>query len=243
MPTYLYKITDKLTGKIYIGQTRNIIRRWSEHKNAARSDSPKTYIDQIIKKYGSDNFMYEHIATSKNKFDANCTEIQLIAQYNSMNKNIGYNKSPGGDLFSDEHCKMMSERRKGEGNTFFGKHHSPESIEKISKNHVGFIDKKHSEETIAKMSKSHSGKIFSNEHCENISKSKSGENNYWFGKTIPAEIINKAALSRRKLNDDQEADIRNDPRTAKQIAEEYGVKISLINVIRSKNSRKNKGKK
>lgn len=30
---YIYKITNKINGKSYIGKTNNLIRRWNEHKS------------------------------------------------------------------------------------------------------------------------------------------------------------------------------------------------------------------
>lgn len=222
----LYKITNKLTGKIYIGQTRNVKRRWLEHKAASRLDSPKTHIDRTIKNYGEDSFICEHIATAKTKYDANCAETQLIAQYSAMDEKFGYNRSPGGDRFSDETCQEISDRYKGDGNPFFGRHHSEESRKKISQNGVGFSGKKHSNETLLLMSKVKVGIIFSDEHKSNISKARRG-------KKQSSDVIKRQSASRRKLTDEQEDNIRNDTRTAKQVAEEYGVKISLVKKVRS----------
>lgn len=224
---FLYKITNKLNGKVYIGQTRDVKRRWLEHKIAARSESPKTYIDQNIKNDGIENFIYEHIGTSKNKEDSNKTEIQLIAQYNSTDQNIGYNKSPGGDQFSDEYCQKMSEMRTGKGNPFYGKSHSVVSRGKISQFHVGFSGMKHSNEALFRISKAQTGKVFSEEHKNNISVSKSG-------KKQSSEVIAKQAKSRRKLTDEQENNIKNDTRGAKLIATEYGIKVSLVYAVRRK---------
>ena len=49
----IYKITNISSGKVYIGQSNNIQRRFKEHKQRANPDTP---VDFAIKKYGSDAF-------------------------------------------------------------------------------------------------------------------------------------------------------------------------------------------
>ena len=53
---YLYQITNLINGKIYIGQTNNITKRWSNHKSC---NSPNTVIAKAIQKYGVENFKFE----------------------------------------------------------------------------------------------------------------------------------------------------------------------------------------
>lgn len=53
----IYQIINKVNGKVYIGQSINIRRRWSEHRKSARSG--ETYpIYNAIRKYGLDNFHF-----------------------------------------------------------------------------------------------------------------------------------------------------------------------------------------
>lgn len=48
----IYKITNKLNGKFYIGQSNNIERRFSEHcQNKLKNRIP---LDTVIQKYGKD---------------------------------------------------------------------------------------------------------------------------------------------------------------------------------------------
>lgn len=55
--TYIYKITNLINDKIYIGQTNSFLRRWNEHKYRAHK-LPIQVIDQAIAKYGKENFTY-----------------------------------------------------------------------------------------------------------------------------------------------------------------------------------------
>lgn len=90
---YLYRITNKINGKIYIGQTVQPNKRWNQHKNDAAH--PTMIIHHAIKKYGNDAFEFEVIAGCKTWDDANETETLLVTQYNSRVPN-GYNVALGG---------------------------------------------------------------------------------------------------------------------------------------------------
>lgn len=105
MVGYIYKITNKVNGKIYIGQTIKTIRaRWNQHKrNAKYSLDHKEYdhyFARAILKYGPDNFIVETLEIIELeteellKDELNRLEIHYIAQYDSMKK--GYNSNPGG---------------------------------------------------------------------------------------------------------------------------------------------------
>jgi group I intron endonuclease len=90
---YLYRIINRINGKIYIGQTVQPQKRWNQHKNDAAH--PTMIIHYAIKKYGNDAFIFEVIASCKTWDDANDTETLLVSQYNSLVPN-GYNVSLGG---------------------------------------------------------------------------------------------------------------------------------------------------
>ena len=93
---HLYLIRDLLNEKVYVGQTVNPSRRWNDHRWQAKRKQVQ-YIHRAMAKYGIENFTYEVIAQSLTQEDADETEIQLIKQYDSMNKNKGYNIAKGGN--------------------------------------------------------------------------------------------------------------------------------------------------
>ena len=90
----IYKITNKINKKIYIGQSKDIEYRWKDHKR--RFKNQKTPIQKAIYKYGIDNFSFEVLKECS--IDClNDLEIYYIQLYNSTDKNIGYNITSGGD--------------------------------------------------------------------------------------------------------------------------------------------------
>lgn len=83
--TGIYKITNKINGKIYIGQSVNIERRWRDHKKA-NADYP---IHKAFKKYGIENFDFEVLEECPIR-ELNQKEQKYIIHFNSLVPN-GYN--------------------------------------------------------------------------------------------------------------------------------------------------------
>lgn len=86
---YLYKITNNINNKIYIGITNNYKKRWSNHGNE------NSVISRAIQKYGKSNFTFEVLFENVplNKIDD--LEKEQIQKYNSLVPN-GYNVLKGG---------------------------------------------------------------------------------------------------------------------------------------------------
>jgi group I intron endonuclease len=93
MEKAIYKITNLINGKVYIGQSIHPERRWIEHKQRARHGKEKSAIHLAIEKYGEENFSFEILKWSENY---NKEEIDMIKKYNSLIPN-GYNITEGGE--------------------------------------------------------------------------------------------------------------------------------------------------
>lgn len=97
--TGIYKITNNINGKIYIGQSIDIETRWYHHKKSAFSPDYKgynKYLYKAFRKYGIDNFMFEIIEKCE-QYQLNDREIFWISHYDSANTKKGYNITLGGD--------------------------------------------------------------------------------------------------------------------------------------------------
>ncbi len=92
MEKAIYKITNNLNGKIYIGQSVHPKKRWWEHCQHAKQEMDSYPIHLAIKKYGKENFSFEIVEWTE---DYDNRERELILFYNSLSPN-GYNVIPGG---------------------------------------------------------------------------------------------------------------------------------------------------
>ena len=91
----IYKVTNKINGKCYIGQTRHSLQqRKNKHLVCVRS-GVKTHFYCAIRKYGEENFDWEIVCSTNNKQHLNELETYYITKYDSI-KN-GYNMVDGGD--------------------------------------------------------------------------------------------------------------------------------------------------
>lgn len=95
----IYKITNRLTGKSYIGVTTYTVKyRWESHVRTTRKTArkSKTAITEAIIKYGPEAFEVAHLASSKSVDDMLEVERALISQENTLAPN-GYNLTDGGE--------------------------------------------------------------------------------------------------------------------------------------------------
>jgi group I intron endonuclease len=112
---YIYKITNIITKKCYIGETKksNPYLRWNEHKRKIEQGIGCPALQDAVKKYGIDNFKFEVLIICFDE-DRYKIEMEYIKKFNSISPN-GYNLTIG-----------------GEGGGFYGKKHSQETINNIS---------------------------------------------------------------------------------------------------------------
>jgi group I intron endonuclease len=110
MMFYIYKATNLLNQKSYIGFTENPDRRWNQHCNDYRRYNRPFY--NAMKKYGPENFHFEIIYENE---DRQATLVQMepffIELYDTYR--YGYNCTKGGaNTNTPEMCKRTSERMK-----------------------------------------------------------------------------------------------------------------------------------
>lgn len=152
----VYKHTAP-NGKTYIGITgRDPVRRWGGGSNY-RSNK---HFFSAIQLYGWENIKHEIIATGLSKEAAAALEIELIEQYDSTNREKGYNESTGGEAPAA------------------GSKHSEETRRKMSESRKG---RRLSEAARQKMSRSAKGRRLSEEQKEKMR----GANNRFYGKASP----------------------------------------------------------
>ena len=93
---WLYKLTNKLTGKEYIGPSVNpVSQRVSRHAYAARNSKGNMPITCAIKKYGIENFSVQTLVRCPDYEYLLDLEAKAIVRFNTRVP-VGYNVTAGG---------------------------------------------------------------------------------------------------------------------------------------------------
>lgn len=179
----IYKITSP-TGKIYIGQSIDIQRRFNEYKKN-KGCSVATRLYHSLKKYGFENHTTE-ILIECDASELNDKEIYFIEKYQSFNTEHGMNLHSGGNnhKVSDETRKKqrLSHLGKIPWNKGLTKKTDPRLKKQGLSHSKKMKGKKHTEETKLKMSIARKGKKHTEETKKKLSELKVGEKNPNFGK-------------------------------------------------------------
>lgn len=162
----IYKITNLVTNKIYIGKTtKDPDEYWHYHKIRANGGYVNKYLYSSMNKHGVENFTFkvieeiEDISIDKLNSQLNALEQHHISSLGSKVPD-GYNLTDGGEgtlgmVFSKEHRENISKSCKGRRSPRKGATLSEKTKEKLSKVRMGrfkgednhFYGKKHTEET------------------------------------------------------------------------------------------------
>ena len=135
----IYKITNNINGKIYIGQTTGSLeRRWRQHR--CKSSGCRV-LQKAIQKYGAERFTVEQIDTAADIDELNQKEKFWIQQYDCIVPN-GYNLKSGGNrpTYSEDSRQRMSRNHadvSGENNPHYGVRLSVDVRKKISDSRKG----------------------------------------------------------------------------------------------------------
>lgn len=140
----IYKFTNMINGKVYIGQTiRPLKERVDEHIR-----NKKSLVSKAIKKYGFINFKITTIDKAYTIEELNRKEDDLVKLYNCISPR-GYNLcNGGGNTFGYNHTEETKAKFReckrglncGNTNPFYGKTHSEEQCAKWSKQRKGRVE-------------------------------------------------------------------------------------------------------
>ena len=160
MKTGVYKITNLVNGKVYIGASKRIEDRWRDHKK--RINSP---IHSDLETYGLDNFKFEVLLECPETMLAQW-ERDMICLYDSDDPEKGYNSPKDrpyslklsealkGIPCSQEHKRKISEANRGRHNIT----RSEETKRKISEARKGIPRSEETKRKISEARRLHSQK-------------------------------------------------------------------------------------
>jgi group I intron endonuclease len=171
----VYKITNLVNGKIYIGKTSDVNARWKKHIKIAENKEEKAYqyIHRSINKYGAENFSIEKIEDNLTEPESFDREIFWIKILDSKNPDVGMNLTDGGEGTSGlKWSENSREKIRGSNNHNFGKTTPDDVKEKLR---IASTGRELSLEAKQKISDIHTGKIISAEQKTLLIRINSGE--------------------------------------------------------------------
>lgn len=134
----IYCIRNLINNKVYIGKSYNIYNRIASHiyELTAKSKNENRHLINAWHKYGKENFDYfvlEYLAVDEQLVKER--ELYWIQQYNSTNRQFGYNlrlDSSTKMIVHEETKQKLSESVTGEKNPNFGHLWTKEQKEQMS---------------------------------------------------------------------------------------------------------------
>ena len=181
----IYKITNLINNKVYIGKSEvSIEQRWEAELKYGLNE----HFNRSVKKYGIENFKFEIIIETEENI--NELEKKFIKEYKSYDPNFGYNKTFGGDgvIPTEEIRKKKSD-----------------SMKKYIPWNKGIKTGPVSEETCAKRSVSMMGKNTgskSEKHRKKLSEARKGKSPWNKGQKLSDELKEILSEAHRGIRND-----------------------------------------
>ena len=240
----IYKITNEITGKFYIGSSIDIDQRFLDHK---RDLNNKTHVNIILQrswdKHGEKAFSNTTLeeCSPEKCFEREQYYLDTLQPYKSVGYNIGKHAGGGDNFTHNPNKEAMREKNRlmslGENNAMFGKNHTEESIEKLKNKAKGrfsiewFVERNGEELGTQKYQERR--QILAN---RKINYSHANRNK---GKKVVVESTRGSSVSRGRnaLKGRKEEfllDISNQELSSKQISEKYTISTAAVKYHRNK---------
>lgn len=142
----IYAIVNKVNGKKYVGKSKDIRKRFAQHKyyiksvlggNSKHKKRSNRHLVNAVNKYGIENFELEILQQFQECTDAELADAEMYWMdfFNTTNRDFGYNlirDSSSGTTVHEETRKILSELNTGEDNPNYGNKWSEEQKSNMS---------------------------------------------------------------------------------------------------------------
>lgn len=207
----IYIIRNLINNKVYVGQSKDILERWRKHRSDLTARKKHNDHFQLAwDKYTESNFNFEILEICGEDY-LDEREKYWIKHYQSNNKNFGYNKTSGGQLYrkiseeTKEKIKKVNQGKKLPSNHPFllldrtGKNNPMYNVHRYGEDSPMY-GKSHSNETKQIISEKNKGNIPWNRGVKNFL----GEDHPMKGKELTEEVkckISQANKGKKRSED------------------------------------------
>lgn len=185
----IYIITNKVNGKVYIGQSKKLNQRYGGHLyRLKRKEHHNEILQRAFDKYGVDNFEYNILEEVLDDNILSEREKYWIDFYGGINNDQVYNlKDPLLNEHSNYIRNKMSKNNTGENNPNYGNKWTEEMKKKASNKKKGksweeLYGEEKAKEMKKKAAKSQEGRVHSEATKNKIRQHNIGEKNPAYGK-------------------------------------------------------------
>jgi len=182
----IYKLTNTVSGKVYIGQSENLNNReWCHFYRLKRGEHHNEILQHSYNKHGESSFVFEILEHTENLDNR---ESYWLNEYGGVSSKDTYNmKDPLTNEYCDYTKKKIRKKFLGVDNPNYGNRWSEEQKENLSKKIRGLsweerLGKEKARKAKKKLSKSQKGRKHSDETKEKIRQHNVGEKNPAYGK-------------------------------------------------------------
>jgi group I intron endonuclease len=176
----IYKATNILNGKVYIGKTeKKLTKRKCNHKFQSLKGDKRSAFQLALLDEGFNNFTWEQIDTFNSADELEQKEKYWVSFYHARDPQFGYNDQDGGIHYTVSAVtrKRISEAHKGKKRTAEARQRMSEA----QRGHPGW----------------NTGKHFSEETKRKMSEAMKGEKNHMFHKQVSDETRKKIIEARK----------------------------------------------
>jgi group I intron endonuclease len=237
----VYAIVNKVDGKLYVGSSKDLRRRWRNHLRELQSSKHSNdHLQRAFSKYGEDAFEFRILQDVASEEELIPAEQYWLDFTRCYDRRYGYNIDPAADrsVISFETAAKISARIRGR----------VRSEETRAKMRAASVGRTFSEETRAKLSAANSGKTLPAETRTKISEALKGRiftedhrakiGQAWQGRAHTEETLRKMTGVNSPLTPEQVREIRRRSaagESSQSLAEAYGVhRATIWNIIKRK---------
>lgn len=137
----IYKIVNKVNGKVYYGSSKNLRQRFIDHRKTLKKGAHhSSHLQKAWKKYGKESFEFIVVELVENENLLIQREQQYLDKFQSYKRNIGYNMNALAASCLDRKTsertrKKISENHadvNGKNNPMYGRKHTEEAKKRIA---------------------------------------------------------------------------------------------------------------
>ena len=222
MESGIYALYNIASGKIYIGQTRNLARREYEHfRNLRKGKHHNKYLQRAFNHDGEQNFKFVIIEKCPIE-ELDKKERFYIEKYQLMDSYLGYNMENGGNV-GKEISELAREAKRGEKNPMYGKKLSASHVEAIrikNRCHGSSLGEEQVEKIKLALLNNVSAEELSNKYQVSkdvICKIKTGKNFSWVRPELNEKISDEY---KKKIRNEKIIELYNNGFTRSEISKE-----------------------